>query len=105
MLSQGWVGPRDVRSGRIALPMRYSTIRQQTDHPLRAVRALTDEALEVRGETPRSTESDEAPVRSRPLTRAWRLEMDSDGAHGPDRSPPPSCVGTGVQRTNFSTGC
>ena len=45
MLSQDWVAPRDVGSSKAALPMRYSTTRQQTDQPLRAVRALTDEAL------------------------------------------------------------
>ena len=46
MLSQVWIGPRDGKSSsRAALPMRYSATRQQTDHPLRVVRALTDEAL------------------------------------------------------------
>ena len=46
MLSQVWIGPRDGKSSsRAALPMRYSATRQQTDHPLRVVRGLTDEAL------------------------------------------------------------
>ena len=46
MLSQVWIGPRDGKSSsRAALPMGYSATRQQTDHPLRVVRALTDEAL------------------------------------------------------------
>lgn len=46
MLRQGWVRPRgNVRSSRAALRMRYSTTGQQTDHPLRAIRVLADEAL------------------------------------------------------------
>ena len=45
VLSQVWIGSRDPSSSRAALPMRYSATGQQTDHPLRAVRALTDEAL------------------------------------------------------------
>ena len=45
MLSQGLIGPRDADSSRAALPTGYSTTRQQTGHPFRAVRAPTDEAL------------------------------------------------------------
>ena len=45
MLSQGWSGHGDVRSSRATLPMRYSKTGQQTDHPLRAIRMLADEAL------------------------------------------------------------
>ena len=45
MPSQGWSGHGDVRSSRAALPMEYSTDGQQTDHVLRAIRMLADEAL------------------------------------------------------------
>ena len=45
MLSQVRIESRDVSSSRAALPMRCSRTRQQTDHPRRAVRLLTDEAL------------------------------------------------------------
>ena len=45
MLSQGWSGHGDARSSGAALPMSYSTDGQQTDHPLRAIRMLADEAL------------------------------------------------------------
>ena len=47
MLSQDWTGPRDFRPSRAARPMRYSTTRQQADHPLRAVCALIYEALRL----------------------------------------------------------
>ena len=45
MLSQGWSGHWDVSSSTAAFPMRYSTDGQQTDHALRAIRMLADEAL------------------------------------------------------------
>ena len=45
MLGHDWSGHGDIRSGRAALPMRYSTDGQRTDHALRAIRMLADEAL------------------------------------------------------------
>ena len=45
MLSPGLDRVTRASSSRAALPMRSSATGQQTDHPLRAVRALTDEAL------------------------------------------------------------